>query len=84
MGAIKDCSAALELNPDLGKAYRVRGIALRKLGKYRDAKSDLAQAPCQAFRSLSKPFKAFQRGSEAGLRRGRQFHREVRQREGAA
>ena len=40
----QDCSAALALNPDLGKAYRVRGIALRKLGKYRDAKSDLAQA----------------------------------------
>ena len=61
MGAIKDCSAALELNPDLGKAYRVRGIALRKLGKYRDAKSDLAQAPCQAFRSLSKPSKEAQK-----------------------
>ncbi|CAJ1328120.1 unnamed protein product [Effrenium voratum] len=44
LAAIKDCSKALELNPDLGKAYRIRGIALRKLGKYKDAKSDLAQA----------------------------------------
>ncbi len=40
----EDCSAALDLNPDLGKAYRVRGIAQRKLGKYKEAKSDLAQA----------------------------------------
>ena len=40
----QDCSAALQLNPDLGKAYRVRGIAHRKLGKYKVAKSDLAQA----------------------------------------
>jgi len=43
LAAIKDCSAALDLNPDLGKAYRVRGIAQRKLGKYKEAKSDLAQ-----------------------------------------
>lgn len=44
LAAIQDCSAALQLNPDLGKAYRVRGIAHRKLGKYKVAKSDLAQA----------------------------------------
>ncbi|CAE7206372.1 unnamed protein product [Symbiodinium natans] len=44
LAAIKDCGAALALNSDLGKAYRVRGIALRKLGRYREAKADLDQA----------------------------------------
>jgi len=44
LAAIKDCAAALALNSDLGKAYRVRGIALRKLGRYREAKADLDQA----------------------------------------
>jgi len=44
LAAIKDCAAALALNSDLGKAYRIRGIALRKLGRYREAKTDLDQA----------------------------------------
>lgn len=41
--AIADCTAALAMNPDLGKAYRVRGIAHRKLGHWVEAKSDLAE-----------------------------------------
>uniref|UniRef100_A0A7S0AP58 Uncharacterized protein n=1 Tax=Pyrodinium bahamense TaxID=73915 RepID=A0A7S0AP58_9DINO len=41
--AIADCTAALEMNPDLGKAYRVRGIAHRKLGHWPEAKADLAE-----------------------------------------
>ena len=44
LATYQDCSAALQLNPDLGKAYRIRGVANRKLGKYKEAKSDLAQA----------------------------------------
>lgn len=42
-GAIRDCSAALEMNADCGKAYRVRGVAYRRLGHWREAHSDLAQ-----------------------------------------
>eukprot|EP00930_Biecheleria_cincta_P097939 TRINITY_DN8961_c0_g2_i2.p1 TRINITY_DN8961_c0_g2~~TRINITY_DN8961_c0_g2_i2.p1 ORF type:complete len:726 (+),score=213.13 TRINITY_DN8961_c0_g2_i2:32-2179(+) len=44
LAAIKDCSAAIRVNEDLGKAYRIRGIAYRKLGRYREARSDLVQA----------------------------------------
>jgi len=44
LAAIKDCSAALALNEDMGKAYRIRGIANRKLGRYADAKKDLVLA----------------------------------------
>merc|ERR1712232_698254 len=32
--AIHDCTAAIEINPDSGKAYHVRGIAHRKLGHW--------------------------------------------------
>lgn len=39
--AINDCSAALALNPDCGKAYRIRGVANRKLGRWEDAHRDL-------------------------------------------
>lgn len=41
--ALRDCSNALILNPDLGKAYRVRGITHRKLGHWQDAHQDLKQ-----------------------------------------
>jgi len=41
--AIRDCAAALEVNPDCGKAFRVRGVAHRKLGHWQEAHSDLAQ-----------------------------------------
>ena len=43
LAAIGDCAAALEQNPDLGKAYRIRGIAHRKLGHWRDAQRDLVE-----------------------------------------
>lgn len=39
--AISDCNAALALNPDCGKAYRIRGVANRKLGRWEDAHRDL-------------------------------------------
>jgi len=40
--AIADCTSALELNVDSGKAYRLRGIALRHLGLWAQAHEDLA------------------------------------------
>lgn len=43
LAAVKDCTAALAINDELGKAFRVRGIAHRKLGRWLEAKSDLAQ-----------------------------------------
>lgn len=39
--AIFDCTAALEVNPDCGKAYRIRGLAERKLGRWEAAHRDL-------------------------------------------
>mmetsp|Transcript_48355 Transcript_48355/g.87428 ORF Transcript_48355/g.87428 Transcript_48355/m.87428 type:complete len:258 (-) Transcript_48355:113-886(-) len=41
--AIADCSAALEVNPDCGKAFRIRGVAQRKLGLWQAAQRDLTQ-----------------------------------------
>mmetsp|Transcript_30680 Transcript_30680/g.77553 ORF Transcript_30680/g.77553 Transcript_30680/m.77553 type:complete len:249 (+) Transcript_30680:115-861(+) len=43
-GAAADATAALAINPDSGKAFRVRGKARRYLGDYVGAKSDLDQA----------------------------------------
>lgn len=42
--AIKDCDAALELNPDSAKALRVRGVAHRKLHNWNEARRDLSEA----------------------------------------
>mmetsp|Transcript_52260 Transcript_52260/g.144722 ORF Transcript_52260/g.144722 Transcript_52260/m.144722 type:complete len:249 (-) Transcript_52260:425-1171(-) len=42
--AVRDCSAALQANPDCGKAYRVRGTAHRALGQWALAHRDLALA----------------------------------------
>eukprot|EP00930_Biecheleria_cincta_P073234 TRINITY_DN60548_c0_g1_i1.p1 TRINITY_DN60548_c0_g1~~TRINITY_DN60548_c0_g1_i1.p1 ORF type:complete len:331 (-),score=93.32 TRINITY_DN60548_c0_g1_i1:332-1201(-) len=42
--AAADASAALELNPDSAKAYRVRGKARRLLGDYEGSSTDLSQA----------------------------------------
>eukprot|EP00931_Biecheleriopsis_adriatica_P104259 TRINITY_DN78945_c0_g1_i1.p1 TRINITY_DN78945_c0_g1~~TRINITY_DN78945_c0_g1_i1.p1 ORF type:complete len:266 (-),score=92.99 TRINITY_DN78945_c0_g1_i1:154-873(-) len=39
--AVNDCSAALEINPDSGKAYKIRGRAHKKLGMWLEAHSDL-------------------------------------------
>jgi len=41
--AILDCAAALEVNPDCGKAFRIRGIAHRRLGHWEAASKDFAQ-----------------------------------------
>eukprot|EP00928_Gymnodinium_smaydae_P053255 TRINITY_DN37291_c0_g1_i1.p1 TRINITY_DN37291_c0_g1~~TRINITY_DN37291_c0_g1_i1.p1 ORF type:complete len:763 (-),score=196.55 TRINITY_DN37291_c0_g1_i1:106-2211(-) len=42
--ALEDCNAALRLNPDTAKALRVRGLVHRRLGKWREAASDLTEA----------------------------------------
>ena len=42
--AIKDCEVALSLNPDSGKAFRIRGLAYRYLHQWEKAHSDLAAA----------------------------------------
>eukprot|EP00928_Gymnodinium_smaydae_P026808 TRINITY_DN2093_c2_g1_i1.p1 TRINITY_DN2093_c2_g1~~TRINITY_DN2093_c2_g1_i1.p1 ORF type:complete len:721 (-),score=204.41 TRINITY_DN2093_c2_g1_i1:91-2073(-) len=42
--AVRDCSAAIEVNPDSGKAHRIRGLARRHLGQWEDAQRDLARA----------------------------------------
>mmetsp|Transcript_109744 Transcript_109744/g.342061 ORF Transcript_109744/g.342061 Transcript_109744/m.342061 type:complete len:279 (-) Transcript_109744:36-872(-) len=42
--AIEDATLALRLNPDSGKAYRVRGKARRFLGEYEGSSADLSQA----------------------------------------
>mmetsp|Transcript_31801 Transcript_31801/g.62530 ORF Transcript_31801/g.62530 Transcript_31801/m.62530 type:complete len:248 (+) Transcript_31801:69-812(+) len=39
--AISDCSVAIEVNPDCGKAYRIRGLACRRLGLWEQAQKDL-------------------------------------------
>lgn len=39
---INDCSAAIKVNPDSGKAYRIRGKAHRLLGHWEEAQLDLA------------------------------------------
>lgn len=41
--AIADCAAAIEVNPDCGKAYRVRGTAYRRLGNWQASHKDLVQ-----------------------------------------
>jgi suppressor of tumorigenicity protein 13 len=44
VASIKDCDVALSLNPDSGKAFRIRGLAHRYLHKWEQAHSDLAAA----------------------------------------
>lgn len=44
LAAIADCDAALLLNPDSAKAFRIRGLALRGLQKWEAAHSDLSTA----------------------------------------
>lgn len=41
--AITDCGTAIEVNPECGKAYRIRGIAHRRLGHWEAAQRDLLQ-----------------------------------------
>merc|ERR1711977_566621 len=42
--AVRDCSAAIEVNQEVSKAYRVRGLARRALGQWEEAQRDLARA----------------------------------------
>lgn len=42
--AIADCTAAIRINPHCGKAFRVRGIAHRRMGEWAEAHRDLTQA----------------------------------------
>jgi suppressor of tumorigenicity protein 13 len=44
LAAIRDCDTALSLNPDSGKAFRIRGLAYRHLQKWEKAHADLAAA----------------------------------------
>jgi len=39
---IEDCSSAIEINPDSAKAYRIRGKAFRKIGKWEEAHKDIS------------------------------------------
>eukprot|EP00238_Polyblepharides_amylifera_P005985 CAMPEP_0196597070 /NCGR_PEP_ID=MMETSP1081-20130531/89373_1 /TAXON_ID=36882 /ORGANISM="Pyramimonas amylifera, Strain CCMP720" /LENGTH=212 /DNA_ID=CAMNT_0041922327 /DNA_START=42 /DNA_END=680 /DNA_ORIENTATION=+ len=41
--AIRDCDAALKLNSDSGRAYKIRGTAHRILGQWEAALKDLAE-----------------------------------------
>lgn len=42
--AIQDSAAAINMNPDCGMAYRIRGIAYRRLGQWEEANRDITQA----------------------------------------
>jgi suppressor of tumorigenicity protein 13 len=44
VAAAQDASVAIGINPDSGKAYRIRGKARRYLGEYREALADLNSA----------------------------------------
>ena len=44
LAAIADCDAALKLNPDSAKAFRIRGTANRHLQRWESAHFDLANA----------------------------------------
>merc|ERR1719491_1478716 len=57
--AIRDCTAALEVNPDCGKAFRIRGVAHRRLGHWREAHNDLAQGQTLDFDDASTAVQAF-------------------------
>merc|ERR1712154_594564 len=42
--AVRDCTSAIEINPDSFKAHRVRGMARRALGQWEEAQRDLSEA----------------------------------------
>lgn len=44
VAAVRDADAALKVNPNLGRAFRVRGLAFRALQRWPEAHADLAQA----------------------------------------
>ena len=43
-GAASDCTAALSVNPDSARAYKIRGRARRKIPDYEGAAADFGQA----------------------------------------
>ena len=57
--AIKDCDFALSLNPDSGKAYRVRGTAYRYLHEWSKAHADLSDAQRIDFDESTEEVKRF-------------------------
>jgi len=57
--AVRDCTAALEVNPDCGKAFRIRGMAHRRLGHWPEAHSDLAQGQTLDFDDATTAVQAF-------------------------
>lgn len=59
VAAIRDCTAALEVNPDCGKAFRIRGMAHRRLGHWTQAHSDLAQGQTLDFDDATMAIQAF-------------------------
>jgi suppressor of tumorigenicity protein 13 len=40
---IVDCTSAVAINPDIGKAYKLRGRAYRNLGRWEEAHGDLSR-----------------------------------------
>jgi len=59
LAAIRDCTAALEINPDCGKAFRVRGVAHRRLGHWREALTDLSQGQALDFDDATTAIQSF-------------------------
>lgn len=57
--AIRDCTAALKINGSMVKAYRVRGIAHRKLGHWRRAHSDVSEAQALKFDDATAEMQKF-------------------------
>lgn len=57
--AIRDCTAALKINPSMAKAYRIRGIAHRKLGHWRKAHSDVNEAQALKFDTATADMQKF-------------------------
>lgn len=59
MAAIKDCDFALSLNPDSGKAFRVRGTAYRFVHEWEKAHADLSNAQRIDFDDATEAIKRF-------------------------
>lgn len=57
--AIRDCTAALKINGSMVKAFRVRGIAHRKLGHWRRAHSDVSEAQALKFDAATAEMQKF-------------------------
>lgn len=77
LAAIRDCSAALEVNPDCGKAFRIRGVAHRRLLHWREAHNDLAQGQTLDFDDATTSVQSF-----VAKRAKAQEEREAKRRKG--